>query len=227
MKKERLDLEKKYNEILSIVQKELSCSAHDIDHILRVYNLCSYLSKYEENVDEEVLSLAALLHDIARAKEDSDSTRTIKHEVLGSIMAEKILKDKGYSEEKIQKIKHCILCHRFRSGNEPKTIEGKILFDADKLDAIGAVGIARAYMLAGEFGQSIYLDMSPEEYKSKNIMENGIINDFSKHTVNMEYELKLKNVGKKLHTKKAKEMAEERLKFMNEFFNALKRDIFK
>ncbi|SQC00131.1 HD domain-containing protein [Clostridium tetanomorphum] len=68
-------MDKKYEEILNIVEKELSCSAHNIQHILRVHNICLYLSKYEDNVDEEVLTLSALLHDIARVKEDLDPDR--------------------------------------------------------------------------------------------------------------------------------------------------------
>ncbi|KAJ52002.1 HDIG signal transduction proteinprotein [Clostridium tetanomorphum DSM 665] len=218
-------MDKKYEEILNIVFITASESAHNIQHILRVHNICLYLSKYEDNVDEEVLTLSALLHDIARVKEDLDPDRKIKHEVLGSEMAEKILKDKGYSIDKIKKIKHCILCHRFRSGNKPESIEAKILFDADKLDAIGAVGLARAFMLGGEFGQSVYLDISPEEYIKENILENGRIKDFSKHSVNMEYELKMKKVPERLHTKRAKEIGEERLKFIEMFFNTIKEEI--
>ncbi|WP_125152378.1 HD domain-containing protein [Clostridium rectalis] len=220
-------MEKKFIEILNVVEQELSCSAHSMDHILRVHKLCLYLSKYEENVDKEILSLSALLHDIARFKEDSDSTRSIKHEVLGGVMAEKILYERNYDREKIDKVKHCILCHRYRSDNKPETVEAKILFDADKLDAIGAIGIARAYMLAGEFGQSIYLNISPEQYKLNNIMENGRIKDFGKHSVNMEYELKLKNINKRLHTEKAKEVSRKRLIFMENFFDELRNEVIK
>jgi len=213
------------NRILKLVEKELSCSAHDMDHVIRVYNLCEYLSKFEENVDREVLLLSALLHDIARAKEDNDTTRTIRHEILGSEMAAEILLDEGYSEEMVEKVKHCITTHRFRSGNEPKTLEGKILFDADKLDAIGAVGIARAYVIAGEFSEKIYSNAAIDEYIKENVVENGKLIDFSKHAPNLEYELKLKKIPERLYTKKAKEVAEGRMKFMELYFDTIGMEI--
>jgi len=78
----------RHKRIREIVEKELSCSAHNLDHVLRVYNLCMFLSKYEENVDLEVLIPAVLLHDIARVKESKDKSGEIDHAILGSEMAE-------------------------------------------------------------------------------------------------------------------------------------------
>jgi len=215
----------KYSKIFTLVEKELSCSAHDMDHVARVYNLCEYLAKYEGNVDKEVLLLSALLHDIARAKEDNDTSRVIRHEILGSEMAEEILLNEGYSSEIADKVKHCITTHRFRSGNEPKSIEAKILFDADKLDAIGAVGIARAYVIAGEFSEKIYSSVVIDEYVKENVVENGNLIDISKHAPNLEYELKLKKIPERLYTKKAKEVAEGRIKFMELYFETIRMEI--
>ena len=103
----------KHEELKNIVQQELACSAHNLDHVLRVYNLCVYLSKYEENVDIDILYPAALLHDIARVKESTDKTGSIDHAVLGSQIAENILIKMNYPQESIDKIKHCIIAHRF------------------------------------------------------------------------------------------------------------------
>ncbi|WP_461615623.1 HD domain-containing protein [Clostridium sp. Marseille-QA1073] len=206
-----------HKRIREIVEKELSCSAHNLDHVLRVYNLCMFLSKYEENVDMEVLIPAVLLHDIARVRESKDKTGEIDHAILGSEMAEGILRDLEYEEDKIEKIKHCIITHRFRTDNRPKTIEAKILFDADKLDALGSIGIARCFMLAGQFGQSL----SVKNPIDTNTSENGRLKDISKHSAFIEYEVKFKKIPEKLHTKKAKEIGIERLKFMDDFFKRL------
>ena len=130
-------MEEKYQKIKEIVEKELSCSAHDMEHVLRVYNLCLHLAENESDVDLDILKTSALLHDIARAKEDKDDSGSIDHAILGAEMAEKILIDFGYSKDKIEAIKHCIIAHRFRSGNEPKTKEAKTLFDDYKLYVIG------------------------------------------------------------------------------------------
>lgn len=211
----------RHKRIREIVEKELSCSAHNLDHVLRVYNLCMFLSKYEENVDLEVLIPAVLLHDIARVKESKDKTGEIDHAILGSEMAEEILRNLEYEEDKIEKIKHCIITHRFRTDNRPKTIEAKILFDADKLDAIGSIGIARCFMLAGQFGQSL----SVKNQIDTNTSENGRLKDVSKHSPFIEYEVKFKKIPEKLHTKKAKEIGIERLKFMDDFFKRLELEI--
>jgi len=220
-----MNTEMQHKKIIEIVQEKLTCSAHNLDHVFRVYNLCLLISKYEEGVDLEILIPSALLHDIARVEESNDKTGEIDHAVLGSELAENILRTLEYEEEKIEKIKHCITTHRFRTGNQPTTIEAKILFDSDKLDAIGATGIARSFMLAGQFGQRLTVNESISDYLNNNTVENGRVKDVSKHTPFIEYEVKFKKIPNKLYTKKAKEMGNERLKFMEEYFNRLKLEI--
>lgn len=220
-----MNSEIRHKRILKIVQNKLTCSAHNLDHVMRVYNLCLMISKYEENVDLDILIPSALLHDIARVEESEDKTGKIDHAVLGSEIAGNILKDLKYDEETIGEIKHCILTHRFRTGNEPRTIEAKILFDSDKLDAIGAIGIARTFMLSGQCGQRLELNNSISEYLNDNTTENGRIKDMSKHNPIIEYEVKLKNIPDKLYTKKAKEIGEDRIKNMEQYFNRLKLEL--
>lgn len=216
-----MNTEIKHKKIIEIVQDKLTCSAHNLDHVFRVYNLCLLIAKYEKDVDLEILIPSALLHDIARVEESLDKTGKIDHAVLGSVLAEDILRNLDYEEEQIEKIKHCIIAHRFRTGNEPRSIEAKILFDSDKLDIIGATGIARSFMLAGQFGQRLTANQELNEYVKSNTVENGRIKDVSKHTPFIEYELKFKKIPDKLYTKKAKEIGQERLKFMGEYFNRL------
>jgi len=166
-----------------------------------------------------------LLHDIARVEESKYKTGKLDHAILGSEIAEDILRKLQYEEEKIQRIKHCIIAHRFRTGNEPNTVEAKILFDSDKLDAIGAIGIARTFMLSGQFGQRLTVKEPLNEYMECNTVENGRLKDVSKHTPFIEYEVKFKKIPDKLYTKKAKEIGKERLKFMEEYFNRLQLEI--
>jgi uncharacterized protein len=124
-------MEEKYRQLRTIVEKEMdgASPAHDINHVMRVYNLCLELASYELDVDMDALKTAALLHDIARTKEDRDGHThllSVDHAALGAEMSGKILKELGYPEEKIDHIKHCIAAHRFRGGNPPRTIEAKI-----------------------------------------------------------------------------------------------------
>lgn len=221
-------MEPKYQKIKEIVGRELSCSAHEMQHVMRVYNLCLHLAKYESSIDLDVLKTAALLHDIARVKEFRDKTGSVDHAALGVEMADKILRTHSYSEEKIVHVKHCIAAHRFRGKVRPHTREAKILFDADKLDVLGAIGVARSFMLAGQYGQKVCSDVSINEYLRDNVIEekaDGRIKDISKHTPNLEFELKFKRIPEKLYTQRAREMAEERLWFMENFFERLKREI--
>lgn len=219
-----MDIDIKYKKIQELVEKELTCSAHNLDHVYRVYRLCKYLAQYEENVDMDVLLISALLHDIARVKESRDNTGKTDHAVLGSSMAAEILKSLGYENDFTLKVKKCIIAHRFRTGNKPQTIEEKILFDSDKLDAIGAIGIARTFMLSGQYGQRLSPDMPGSSLKD-NTAENGRIKDISRHSPFIEYEVKFKKIPDQLYTKKGKEMGLRRLMYMKEYFNKLRSEI--
>lgn len=217
----------KFQKIKELVEKELSCSAHHMDHVMRVYNLCLHLAE-NEDVDLNVLKAAALLHDIARVKEDNDPSGNTDHAVLSSEMAGPILKELGFSEEKIKHIKDCIISHRHRTGNEPKTKEAQILFDADKLDGIGLIGIARSFMVAGQYGQKMYSNTPIEEYIKDNLVDgklNGRIKEVSKHAPNLEFETKFKHIPDKLFTQKGKELGKQGLEFMQNFFERLKKEI--
>ena len=224
------DMEEKYEKLKDIVEKEMKrvSPAHDINHIMRVYNLCLFLAKDEPNIDLDVLKTAVLLHDIARFKEEEDNSGDTDHATLGVEMAEKILSNLDYPEGKIEQIKYCIISHRFRSENEPKIKEAKVLFDADKLDVLGAIGIARSFIVAGEYGEKIYSNTPINAYIKDNLIDeklNGRIKEKSKHAPNLEFETKFKYIPDKLYTTKAKEIAKQRLDYMKQFFERLQREI--
>jgi uncharacterized protein len=218
--------EKNFQKIQVAVEKELSCSAHNMDHVLRVYNLALHLAK-GENVDLDVLKAAALLHDIARVKEDNDQTGQTDHAILSAEMCVQILKEVNFSAEKIKHVQDCIISHRYRTGNEPKTLEAKILFDADKLDTIGAIGIARSFVWVGGNKAKIYSDIDLDKYIAENLggKINGRIQDKTKHSPQIEYKTKLVFLAEKLNTAKAKEVCKERLEFFENFLKRLEQEI--
>jgi len=222
-------MEEKYLKLKEIAEKELkkASPAHDINHVMRVYSLCLRLAEHESDIDLDVLKSAALLHDIARTKEDHED-QNVDHAIFGAEMSENILRELAYPEEKIRHIKHCIVSHRFRSGNKPKTKEAKILSDSDKLDVLGATGIARSFIITGDLGQKFYSDTPIEEYIKENLVgrkHNGRIKDVSKHASNIEFEIKFKHIPNQLYTQQAKEIAKQRLEYMKQFFERLKREI--
>jgi len=218
----------KYLKLLQIVEKELSDGgAHTLDHIQRVWQTAMRIAAEEKDVDLHVLKTAVLLHDIARAKEDTDKSGKTDHALLGAEMAGEILKPMQYPEETIRQVQRCIQTHRFRCEREPVSIEAKILYDTDKVDSMGAIGVARFYMIAGELREQLYSFVPVDRYTAENIVggkPNGRIKELSKHTPNLEFE-KMKHIPQKLHTAKAREIAGERVKFMAEFFDRLRSEI--
>ncbi len=195
---------------------------HDWHHTLRVWATAQRIAaKDQRNYNLEVLELAVYLHDISRQEED-DSNGSVDHAKLGAIRAEEILTSLNYSDTIIQQVIRCIETHRFRKNKDdqqPESVEAEILFDADKLDCIGAVGVARAFLYAGENGYRLFRPL-PSNYVgvSRNM-------DPKVHTANIEYEVKLKHIKNLLFTTEGKTIAEIRHKFMTDFFTRLEDEI--
>ena len=142
-------------------------------------------------------------------------------------MAKSVLHNLSYPDEYIRRVGDMIRTHRYRGSDIPSTLEAKILFDADKLDAIGAVGIARSFMIAGEYGQAIYKDVDINEYIKGNVVggvKGGRIINLRLHSPNIEYELKLQKIPEKLFTDAAKQIAETRIEYMRNFFDMLREE---
>ncbi|MBW2554141.1 MAG: HD domain-containing protein, partial [Deltaproteobacteria bacterium] len=136
--------------------------SHDWEHTERVCNLCMHIGK-EEKADIEVLKLAAILHDIGREYQDKTNGR-VCHAEKGALLARELLGKHAMDKERIDKVIHCIECHRFRGDRIPQSKEAKVLYDADKLDSIGAVGIGRAFLFAGEVGAQLHnIDVDVEK----------------------------------------------------------------
>ncbi len=221
-----------FEKIKKIVEEELSQgkdSSHDIDHVVRVYNLAMIIAKTESNVDKDVLGISALLHDIGGAKEANDPSGKTDHAIIGAEMAENILKRFAFSDEKIRYIQACILSHRHRTDNKPETIEAKILYDADKLETVGAIGLARAFSWIGKHNAKIYKKVdSIDEYAKENLSEgktNGRIMDKSKHSIHINYETKEKFLLDNLYTKTAKKIGQERLEYFKMFLDRLDKEV--
>jgi len=168
----------------------------------------------KERGNLEILRLAALLHDIGRAAEDRSNGK-ICHSQAGASMAGKILIAHGVAKETMEGVIHCIRTHRFRKQDVPISKEAKILFDADKLDSIGAVGIGRAFLFAGEVGARLH---------NKDINLRKTKPYTKEDTAYREYLIKLRKIKDRIFTKEGKRIAVERHRFMVEFFERLNRE---
>lgn len=216
-----------FKQIKKEVGAELNkCSAHNFDHVMRVYNMALAISDGNK-IDADILKIACLLHDIGGDKETADSSGHTDHAIESSKRARKILKKFKIQEKKIKLIQDCIVSHRYRNNHMPKTLEAKILFDADKLDSLGAIGIARAFIWVGKNKAHIYKKSRLDNYARKNLGKsyNGRIMDKSKHSPQLEYETKMKYLPKKLYTPKAKKIGQERLNYFKKFLIRLEKEI--
>ena len=156
-----------------------------------------------------LLEVATLLHDIARTGSHPD------HAAAGAEMARRLLA--GHPQEKIEAVAHAIAAHRFRTGPAPQTLEAKIVHDADKLDAIGAVGVARAFAYGGLNSQRLWAEV-PSGYVESDATRH-------EHTPIHEYHTKLAKIRGRLLTDSGRRLAEERHAFMVAFFERLEMEV--
>jgi len=187
-------------------------SHHSKSHVERVYNLAIRMAK-KENADLDVVKASVLLHDIARAMEDEGKIED--HAAEGAKMARKILKEINFPKEEVEKVVHCIEAHRFRNNMKAESLEARILQDADRLDMLGAVGIARVFARGGWQNMPIYdVSIPPKKrYDGRSLT-----------SVNHIYE-KILKIKDTLNTDTAKEIAEERHKFVERFLERFLKEI--
>jgi uncharacterized protein len=181
--------------------------SHSFDHTWRVYNNALRISEGEE-VDLDIVKASALLHDVARKMQD-ESEKIGCHAEEGAKLAEKILKEKGFPEEKIESVAYSIKVHRYSLGIVPDTNEAKLLQDADRLDALGAITIGRVFDYAAKKNRPMH-DPSL-------ILNEYVHNSESASSINHFYEKILKIKPENFYMKNAKELAEERYNFVKAF----------
>ncbi len=192
-------------------------SAHDKYHVFRVLKTALDIAKFEQACDLDILTAACLLHDIGREAQAADPA--VCHAKAGAALAYDYLLSIGWDEQRARHAADCISTHRFRADDPPVTIEAKILFDADKLDAAGALGIARTLIYQGQMGEPLYIpdaDGSP-------LTETG--GPEGSESFFQEYNFKLKNVYDLFYTRRAREIGGKRRRAAEDFYSALHDEI--
>lgn len=181
-------------EALNFVKAKLRLGGHDYEHVMRVYKLAISVGR-KLGADEIVLSLAALLHDVGRVKEGN-----LHHALISAEIAKDFLESKGLSKEVIDKVVEAIEAHSYSLGKKASSLEAKILSDVDKLDALGAIGIARVFLYSGAKGRSL--------------------SESLKH-----FEEKILKLPSLIYLDELKVVAERRAKFVKEFLKELKLEL--
>ena len=188
-------------------------AVHNFDHILRVYRMAERLAQ-KEGADLEIVRAAALLHD-AEGSAPGEGEERAEHHERSARFAEEILSAEAWAQEKIEAVQHCIRAHRFRSTEKPQTIEAQVVFDADKIDAIGAVGAGRAIAYSALDGKPFYAQ------PSDSFMKDFELEEGEQHSSYHEFIFKLVNIKDRLYTASAKEIAQARHEFLSDFYEQL------
>lgn len=186
-------------------------AVHDFDHVLRVLTLAERIGR-AEGADLDVVRTAVLLHDIERARGDATGG---DHAQMAAGRARTLLA--GAAPAFVDAVAHAIHAHRFRNEVTPQSLEAMVVFDADKLDAIGAVGIARAYAFGGLHGQRLWADDVPPDYDGRTLT--------GEHTPRHEWLYKLSKLKARLYTRTGRAIAEERHRFMEAFFGRMAEEV--
>lgn len=202
---------------LARARLEHSPACHDWDHTIRVLNTARHLCR-AEGADALVVDFAAVLHDVGRPAELSDHGKTC-HAGHGADLVREILPEIGVTDPAfIAHVADCVRTHRFRNrtADRPATPEARIIFDADKLDSIGAIGIGRSFHFAGRIGARVHNTASEAQASASYSREDSAYREFL---------VKLRHVKDRMLTTEGRRMADVRHRLMVAFFEQLNREV--
>lgn len=190
-------------------------SAHDRMHVYRVLDMAMMIAKEQQGADMDILIAACLLHDIGRPEQFADPR--LCHAQVGGEKAYRFLSRHGWDQSRAAHVRSCIVSHRYRSDNPPATIEAKILFDADKLDVTGAIGIARTLLYVGQVSGPLYsLDADGHVLDGSNDPEPSFF---------QEYKFKLETLYDKFFTETARRVAQRRRQASRDFYTNMLEEV--
>lgn len=183
-----------------------SDGSHDVHHSRRVLRMALRISRAEGGADAVTLACAAYLHDLVNLpKNHPDRSRA---SAMSADAARPILRDLGIDEARIEAACHAIETHSFSAGKKPQTLEARILQDADRIEALGAIGIARAFYIAGMLGSGLFDGGDP-------LAEHRPLDD--KKFALDHFEVKLWSLATTMQTDAGRRLAQERTQYMRDF----------
>lgn len=182
--------------------------SHDVSHLIRVWKNASSI-RAEEGGDDIILMASVLLHDCVTIEKKSPRRSEASH--LAAKKAARILRELGWTQERIHRVEHSIEAHSFSAGISPETMEAKILQDADRLDAIGMVGVARCFYVASELKERLYHLTDPQAAKGRNLDDRSYALD--------HFQTKLLNLASEFQTVTGRRLAHVRHERLQRFFD--------
>ncbi len=211
-----MNIDTEYTALTAAMQAHFSAGdgCHDFSHTMRVVHNCQLLLSDLPEADAGTVLIAALLHDIARVGERPGDGC---HAKRGAEQALTLLLSRQWPPASAQKVADAIRHHRYRGNNAPQTLEAKILYDADKLDSLGAVGVGRAFLFSGKIGAKLHNTADTALAAAAYSIED---------TAYREYLVKLRKLPEALFTEPGRKIAAQRRRIMDDFFAELNLEIY-
>jgi uncharacterized protein len=188
--------------------------AHDLGHLTRVLAMAHKIARSEGAHDARVLTASAILHDLVNLPKDHPDRA--KASTLSAAAAVKALADQGFSADQLDAIAHAIAAHSYSAAIPPQSPEARALQDADRLDALGAIGIARMFAVSGALGRKLYDPRDPMAL-ARGLDDKSFALD--------HFQTKLLGLSQTMQTATGREIAEERADWMHSFRTRLLREI--
>lgn len=198
-------------------REETGDASHDFDHIVRVMALADAIQAHEGG-NLPVIWAAVAFHDLGQERERRHGG---DHALIGANMAADILSDTSFPQDAIPNVQQAIRDHRMTGGIVPRTLEGRILYDADKIDCLGAIGIARLYCITGRYNQKIYSALPDDISVPVDPLLVRSLRRRPDYSPVIEFHLLFGNLPERMTTPTGKQLAQERYSYMADFFTRL------
>src|SRR5579885_1309401 len=196
-------------------------AAHDFDHLERVMAIANTIAA-REGGDLPTIWAAVAFHDLGQERERRHGG---DHALIGAEMAGDLLTDTQFPQHTIPAVQQAIREHRMTGGKIPSTLEGRILYDADKIDCLGAIGIGRLYCITGRYNQKIYAELPADIVEPVDPLTVRALRRRPDYSPSLEFQLLFGNLPERMTTETGKELAEERYAYMESFFKRLRLEV--
>jgi uncharacterized protein len=204
-----------------LLQEEAQDASHDYDHILRVISLAETIQQHEQG-DLPTIWAAIAFHDLGQERERRDGG---DHAIIGAAIAQESLRDTQFPQARIPAVQQAIREHRLTGDTFPSTLEGRILYDADKIDCLGAIGISRLYCITGRYNQKIYTPLPDDMLEPVDPATIRTLRRRADYAPNIEFQLLFQDLPARMATATGRNIAQERYDYMAAFFQRLQQEV--
>jgi uncharacterized protein len=196
-------------------------AAHDYDHLVRVMALADRIQA-SEGGDLPTIWAAVAFHDIGQERERRHGG---DHAMIGAELAAEVLRNTPFPQHSILMVQQAIREHRMTGGAIPQTLEGRILYDADKIDCLGAIGIGRLYCITGRYNQKVYAPVPDDIVEPIDPLIIRSLRRRPDYSPSIEFQLLFTDLPERMTTSTGRELARERFAYMQEFFTRLRQEV--